>query len=88
MKSLFRRLFQPPDCREVQQVLQSYLDGELPEAEHHKVAAHLEHCDRCGIDADVYRRVKRSLGELRHDPDPAALDRLRSFAEDLTGETG
>ncbi|MDX1659691.1 MAG: zf-HC2 domain-containing protein [Nitriliruptorales bacterium] len=88
MKSLLRRFFAPPDCREVQKILQSYLDGELPESEHHKVAEHLEHCDRCGIEAEVYREVKRSLGRLHQPPDPTVMERLRSYTEDLTGEAG
>jgi anti-sigma factor RsiW len=84
MKKLVRRFMMPPDCREVAEVLQSYLDGELPESKTHLVAEHLEHCDRCGIEAEVYREVKRSLGQLATPPDRETVDRLRSFAEGLT----
>ncbi|MDX1620420.1 MAG: zf-HC2 domain-containing protein [Nitriliruptorales bacterium] len=83
IKSLLRRFRTPPDCREVARILQSYLDGELPPSKTHLVAEHLEHCDRCGIEAEVYREVKRSLHELGTEPDPAAVDRLRSYAEGL-----
>lgn len=84
MKKLVHRFRMPPDCREVAEVLQSYLDGELPESKTHLVAEHLEHCQRCGIEADVYREVKESLGQLATPPDREAVERLRSFAEGLT----
>lgn len=86
MKSL-RMLMLPPDCREVAKILQAYLDGELPEDQTHLVAEHLEHCDRCGIEADVYREVKRSLEQLAVPPDRGAVQRLRGYAEGLTGDT-
>jgi anti-sigma factor RsiW len=70
-----------PDCARVAKVLQSYLDGELDDRHAAMVAAHLEHCDRCGIEADVYERVKDQLSELRQQPDPDAVDRLRRFAD-------
>ena len=83
MKNLIQRLRLPPDCRQVARVLQSYLDGELPASERDMVADHLEHCDRCGIEADVYRAVKRSLDGLAAEPDPSAIARLRDYAEEL-----
>lgn len=84
MKKLMRMFRVPPDCREVADVLQAYLDGELPESKTHVVAEHLEHCERCGIEAEVYEEVKRSLAELATPPDRDAVARLRSFAEGLT----
>lgn len=83
MKKLVRMLFMPPDCRDVAEVLQSYLDGELPASRRHLVAKHLEHCQRCGIEADLYREVKRSLEQLAVPPDRRAVQRLRRFARDL-----
>lgn len=89
MKQLFQRWFRvPPDCREVADVLQAYLDGELPASKMHLVAEHLEHCERCGIEADVYREVKRSLEQLATPPDRGAIARLRSFADELTTGDG
>ena len=73
--------FLRPDCRRVRQVLPSYLDGELDDRHAGFVAAHLEHCERCGIEAELYERVKDSLSGLRPEPDPDALARLRSFAD-------
>lgn len=86
IKKLLRRFMMPPDCREVASVLQSYLDGELPPSKTHLVVEHLEHCERCGIERDVYREVKRSLGQLAPPPDRGAVERLRSFAEGLTAD--
>lgn len=83
IKKVIRRLMMPPDCREVARVMQSYLDGELPESESHLVAEHLEHCERCGVEADVYREVKRSLGQLATPSDRDAVTRLRTFADEL-----
>lgn len=73
----------PPDCRKVARVLQAYLDGELPEDDHEVVADHLRHCERCGIEAYVYREVKRSLEALATRPDHRAVTRLRAYAADL-----
>jgi anti-sigma factor (TIGR02949 family) len=80
---LLQLLRTPPDCREVAKVLQSFLDGELPEDQTDKVAEHVEHCERCGIEADVYLQVKESLRDLRTPPDREAMQRLHAFAENL-----
>ena len=84
MRMLLRMLRMPPDCRQVGRVLQAYLDGELPEERLAEVAEHLRHCDRCGIEADVYREVKRSLGQVAPPPSPSGLERLRAYARSLT----
>lgn len=78
-----RWMRRPPDCRKVARVLQSYLDGELPEDDHQVVAEHLRHCERCGIDARVYRDVKRSLQGLAVTPDRHDIARLRAYAADI-----
>lgn len=74
----------PPDCREVAAVLQSFLDGELAPEQVGMVAEHLEHCERCGLEAHLYGQVMASLAGLRSAPDAGAMDRLRSFADRLT----
>lgn len=86
MNKLLRRFMLPPDCREVAEVLQSYLDGELPESKTFLVANHLEHCERCGIEAAVYREVKQSLEGLSTPPGRGAIRRLRFFADGLTAD--
>lgn len=78
-----RWMRRPPDCRKVAQVLQSYLDGELSEDDREVVAEHLRHCERCGIDARVYRDVKRSLQGLSATPNCQAIARLRDYAADI-----
>lgn len=76
----------PMRCRQVRRLMQSFLDGELPPSQTELVAAHLEDCERCGLGADTYRRVKASLAALRGDPAPGALDRLRTFADGIVDE--
>lgn len=89
IETLLRMLRVPPDCRDVAEVLQAYLDGELPASKTHLVSEHLEHCQRCGIEADVYREVKRSLEQLATPPDREAVERLRAFADGLaTDDSG
>lgn len=70
-------------CMATMRVLQRYLDGALDEVSARRVASHLEACRRCGLEADVYRQIKVSLGERNRPLDPRAIDRLRSFGEQL-----
>lgn len=74
----------PLSCREVQRLMQRFLDGELPDSQVDLVAAHLEDCERCGIEAETYRRIKAALRRLRTDVDPAPLERLRAYIRGLT----
>jgi anti-sigma factor RsiW len=70
-------------CNQVGQVLQAYLDDELDEDAAHKVAAHLEDCRRCGLEAETYEALKASL---RRGPSGLAdepVARLREFGERL-----
>lgn len=78
--NLLQRLMRP-DCNRVRKVLQAHLDGELDDSLAGFVAAHLDQCDRCGIEAELYEQVKASLQQLRSAPDPDALARLREFAD-------
>jgi anti-sigma factor RsiW len=73
-------------CHQVGEVLQTYLDDELDAAAARKVAAHLEDCRRCGMEADVYEALKASLqrgpiGQAALADEPVA--RLRAFGERL-----
>lgn len=67
---------------QVARVLQYYLDGETDEVTARRVAAHLESCRRCGLNASVYREIRGALAR-RETPDPEALDRLRAFGTSL-----
>jgi anti-sigma factor RsiW len=70
---------------QVARVLQSYLDGEVGEATARRVVAHLADCRRCGLEAAVYREIKRSLTRGQA-PAADAVARLRDFRESLPHE--
>lgn len=86
MPRLVKRLLMPMDCRHVNRLMHGWLDGELSESQALLVAVHLADCDRCGVEVATYEAVKASLGRLRTQPDPGAVDRLRVFAERLAEE--
>lgn len=75
-----------PDCAQVGAVLQSYLDDELGPADTEAVAAHLAHCERCGIEAETVGRVIAAIERQRPDLDGEALERLAGFVDELTEE--
>ncbi len=74
-------------CRHVMRVLQSYLDGEVDAQTADLVAAHLEDCRRCGLEAATYEAIKVAIASGIEGGlvpvDPAILDRLRAFAAGL-----
>ena len=70
-------------CRDVANVLQGYLDGELDELLARRVTRHLEMCVRCGMRAETYVEIKRALRHSTGSPPQDALHRLRAFAQDL-----
>lgn len=73
------------NCREVGKVLQTYLDGELDDADALLVAAHLDECRDCGLESASYDRIKAALAQpMPEGTDPEAIARLRSFGEGLT----
>ncbi len=76
-------------CRQVAQVLQNYLDGEVDPDTAHMVHDHLEECRRCGLEASTYRAIKTAIPIAKAtsapvDVDPQAIERLRRFAQDLS----
>lgn len=75
-----------PECHRTRQILQSWLDGELGREDAARVAAHLELCERCGIEAGMYQQVKDTLASLRVPPDPSVVARLDRFAQAIPGE--
>ncbi len=72
-----------PDCHQVGSVLQAYLDGELGPRDAEVMAGHLEHCDRCGIEATTVDRVIDAIKRQRPDLDPVPLRRLTGFVDQL-----
>lgn len=77
-----------PDCHEVAAVLQSYLDGELPAQDADRVAAHLEHCHRCDIEATTVRRVIDAIQRQRPELDAGTYARLTGVLDELVGPDG
>ena len=78
----------PMTCGEVGQWLQHYLDGELDERRSGRLAAHLEDCKRCGLEADVYDQIRRSLVGHRAEVPAESIARLREFGARIArGET-
>lgn len=70
------------NCLQVTRVLQAYLDGETTGATARRVAAHLEDCRRCGLEASTYYEVKMALAR-RAAPSGEALARLHRFGDSL-----
>lgn len=75
---------QSPTCKDIAQVLQTFLDGELDETDIGAVQHHLDACRDCGLEADTYTAVKESLAARRRDIDPEVLERLRAFGSDVS----
>ena len=76
-------------CRRVAKVLQSYLDGEVEPPTARAVAAHLEECRRCGLEASVYSTIRTAIaagGAGITNVDQAAVASLTIFARDLAGD--
>ncbi len=79
----------PMDCQEVAALLQHFLDGHLDAQRADRVAAHLEDCRRCGLEAETYERIKVTLAAHRREVPADSIERLREFGERLArGEVG
>jgi anti-sigma factor RsiW len=70
-------------CHQVGEVLQAYLDDELDERAARRVAAHLEDCRRCGLEADTYEALKASLARRPVELTDEPVARLREFGARL-----
>ena len=70
-------------CARVQDLVQTYLDGELEGPDRERLANHLDRCRPCGVEAATYERIKASLAA----PVPAeTVERLQRFAAAITDE--
>lgn len=75
-------------CRQVRRTLQSFLDGEVEPHRAELVAAHLESCSRCHVEADMLANVIEAIRRLRPDLDLAAYTRLVDAVQQLTDSHG
>lgn len=82
----FHRPTDEASCREVSRTLQAYLDGHVDEVTARRVARHLEACRRCGLEAEVYSRIKEALSRMDRDVSSLPVARLRDFARRLVEE--
>lgn len=82
----FRRRADEASCREVSRALQAYLDGHIDEVTARRVARHLEACRRCGLEAEVYTRIKEAVSRMDRDLSSLPVARLRDFAQRLAEE--
>ena len=71
-------------CPEVGRLLPRFLDDELSDdAAIDALAAHLEACKRCGLEAETYQKIKEALASRRQPVPQESVDRLREFGERL-----
>lgn len=75
----------PLDCAAVAAVLQEHLDNELDVDAASRVAAHLDACRACGLEAQTYAAIKTAVRNSQP-VDDEAMSRLRDFADDLAGD--
>ncbi len=78
LNKLFRRGM---SCSDVLEVLQSYLDGETDEETARQVLMHLDRCERCDDETEVYRQIKGSLSKKAPVLDPEIMSALHRFGE-------
>jgi anti-sigma factor RsiW len=76
-----------PSCEQVGAVLQAFVDGELGPQDTELVAAHLEHCERCRIEARTLQRVVDTIRAQRAELDPELHARLTAMVDELVPPT-
>lgn len=65
-------------CGEVTEILEAFLDGDLPAAEAERVRAHLERCPSCAAELDLAAAIQRELRALPQlDCPPEVMERVR-----------
>ncbi|HEV8582683.1 MAG TPA: zf-HC2 domain-containing protein [Thermoanaerobaculia bacterium] len=65
-------------CEETLEVLESYLDGDLPPAESSRLREHLERCPACAAELELAGRIQRELRSLPElDCPPEVIERVR-----------
>ncbi len=62
------------DCDDIRELLSASLDGELTEAESHRLTEHLASCEACRRELDALKRVWTGLGALGEVDLPEGLE--------------
>lgn len=70
-------------CAEVADHLQAYLDGHTEPEQVQRIAKHLEHCRRCGLESRTYTEIKSALTRQGEPVDLDAVQRLTDFGQAL-----
>ena len=70
-------------CRELVEVVTSYLEGALPAQDRRRFEAHLEECPYCVTYLDQMRQTISALGELP--PESIPPDRRAAILEAFRG---
>lgn len=70
-------------CAEVADHLQAYLDGHTEPEQVQRIAKHLEHCRRCGLETRTYTEIKSALSRQGEPVDRDAVRRLTDFGQEL-----
>lgn len=76
------------DCAAAAEQVHALLDGEMDEPAASRLLDHLEACPPCGMEEEVYRRLKEAVAGCGNCVDPSTLERLRAFAADVGADTG
>ena len=64
-------------CDEARELLEPWLDGDLPAGEAARVRAHVDRCAGCAAELDLAARIQRELRSLpQHDCPPEVLQRV------------
>jgi anti-sigma factor (TIGR02949 family) len=72
------RAHDDPRCEEALELLEPYLDGDLPPAEASRLREHLERCPACAAEMDLAAKIQRELRSLPElECPPEVLDRVR-----------
>lgn len=70
-------------CAEALNKVQSLLDEELDAVTAQRLLRHLEACDPCGREGEIYRELKATVSACGNGIDRATVERLRRFATQL-----
>ena len=77
------------DCKDVQNRIEAYLDGELTLSDRRDFEEHLTKCKNCNVALENLRMLNRSVQKLGYVHSPSALRKnIKAGLRDITGEEG